>query len=132
MIAEMAMVVASRFFGPARLPRPAEMEAGYSNTRALGRVLYTEYGLAFEIAARNRAAGARPATEAGGDEDHVRALEGLGDLLDVLFRRALADRAVAAGAEAARQLVADPDLVGRVRLEERLRVRVDRDKFNST
>jgi NADH-quinone oxidoreductase subunit J len=51
MVAEMAMVVASRYFGPARLPRPAEAEAGYSNTKALGLVLYTEYGLAFEIAA---------------------------------------------------------------------------------
>ncbi len=51
MIAEMAMVVARRYFGPARLPHPAEAAAGYSNTRALGQVLYTQYVYAFEIAA---------------------------------------------------------------------------------
>ena len=51
MLAEMAMVVASRFFGPERLPRPAEAASDYSNTRALGQVMYTQYAYAFEIAA---------------------------------------------------------------------------------
>ena len=51
MIAEMVLVVSSRWFGPARLPNPAEPAAGFSNTRALGRVLYTDYVYAFEIAA---------------------------------------------------------------------------------
>jgi NADH-quinone oxidoreductase subunit J len=51
MVAEMAMVVASRYFGPERLPRPAEAASGYSNTRALGMVMYTDYAYAFEIAA---------------------------------------------------------------------------------
>jgi NADH-quinone oxidoreductase subunit J len=51
MIAEMAIVVGSRYFGPGRLPRPPEAAAGYSNTKALGRVLYTDYAYAFEIAA---------------------------------------------------------------------------------
>jgi NADH-quinone oxidoreductase subunit J len=51
MIAEMILVVSRRYFGPGRLPRPAETAAGYSNTRALGHVLYTDYVYAFEIAA---------------------------------------------------------------------------------
>ena len=51
MIAEMVLVVSSRYFGPGRLPRPPEPGAGYSNTKALGHVLYTDYVYAFEIAA---------------------------------------------------------------------------------
>ena len=74
---------------------------------------------------------AGPATEPGGDEDHVRVDERLGDLLRVLFGRALADRRVAAGAEAAGDLVADPDLVRRVGLEERLGVRVAGDELDA-
>ena len=76
-------------------------------------------------------AGAGPAAEPGGDEHHVRVDERLGDLLGVLLGRALADRAVAAGAEAAGDLVADPDLVRRVGLEERLRVRVAGDELDA-
>ena len=53
-----------------------------------------------------------------------------GDLLRVLFRRALADRRVAAGSETAGDLVADPDLVRGVGLEERLRVGVEGDEFD--
>ena len=78
-----------------------------------------------------RGAGAGPTTHAGGDEDHVRVLERLGDLLRVLLGGALADARVAAGAEAARDLVADADLVGRIRLEQRLRVGVDRDELDA-
>ena len=78
-----------------------------------------------------RRAGAGPAAEPGGDEDHVRVDERLGDLLGVLFGGALADRRVAAGAEAAGDLVADPDLVRRVRLEQRLRVRVAGDELDA-
>src|SRR5215469_9737435 len=51
MIAEMVLVVSSQYFGPGRLPRPPEAAAGYSNTKALGQVLYTDYVYAFEIAA---------------------------------------------------------------------------------
>ena len=76
-------------------------------------------------------AGPGPATETRGDEDHVRVGEGLGDLLGVLLRRALADRGVAAGTEAAGDLVADPDLVRRVGLEERLGVRVAGDELDA-
>jgi len=48
MVAEMIAVLADRYFGT---PRPRDLPAGYSNTRALGRVLYTQYAYAFEIAA---------------------------------------------------------------------------------
>ncbi|HEY2338382.1 MAG TPA: NADH-quinone oxidoreductase subunit J [Burkholderiales bacterium] len=48
MVAEMFFVLANRIWGaggPRRLP------ADYSNTKELGRVLYTQYAYAFEIAA---------------------------------------------------------------------------------
>jgi NADH-quinone oxidoreductase subunit J len=47
MVWEMVTILAFRYF--AVEPRP--VPAGYSNTRELGRVLYTDYALAFEIAA---------------------------------------------------------------------------------
>ena len=87
-------------------------------------------GLLGELGHDRRRARAGPAAEPGGDEDHVRVGERLGDLLRVLFRRALADRGVAAGSETAGDLVADPDLVRGVGLEERLRVGVE--AMNST
>jgi NADH-quinone oxidoreductase subunit J len=46
---EMVLVVANRLLGGAF--RLQELPAGYSNTKALGRLLYTEYAYAFEIAA---------------------------------------------------------------------------------
>ena len=45
---EMITVVALRYWGAGT---PAEPPPGYSNTKALGRVLYTDYAFAFEIAA---------------------------------------------------------------------------------
>ena len=39
------------YFNLAALPKPLAAEAGYSNTKALGRILYTEYVYPFEIAA---------------------------------------------------------------------------------
>ena len=47
MVFEMIAVLANRYYGA--LPRP--VPAGHSNTKELGRVLYTTYGYAFEIAA---------------------------------------------------------------------------------
>jgi NADH-quinone oxidoreductase subunit J len=38
-------------FDPARYPPPGDPGAGYSNTRALGQILYTEYVFPFELAA---------------------------------------------------------------------------------
>ena len=49
MVAEMVAVLAGRYYGAA--PRLRELPAGTSNTRELGRVLYTQYAYAFEIAA---------------------------------------------------------------------------------
>ena len=78
-----------------------------------------------------RRAGAGAAAHARGDEHHVRVLERLGDLLGVLLRGALADARVAARAQAAGDLVADADLVRRVGLEQRLRVRVHGDELDT-
>jgi NADH-quinone oxidoreductase subunit J len=49
MAAEMAAVLYGRWFGLAVPPKP--LPAGYSNTKELGRILYTDYVYAFEIAA---------------------------------------------------------------------------------
>jgi len=46
---EMVAMLATRHFGSAT--RTSAVPAGYSNTRELGRVLYTQYVYAFEIAA---------------------------------------------------------------------------------
>jgi NADH-quinone oxidoreductase subunit J len=48
MVAEMVAVFGRDYFTG---QRPRDVAAGYSNTKALGRVLYTEYAFAFEIAA---------------------------------------------------------------------------------
>ena len=47
MLTEMVGVLANRIYGTAPQPLPP----GYSNTRALGRILYTDYAFAFETAA---------------------------------------------------------------------------------
>jgi NADH-quinone oxidoreductase subunit J len=51
MVAEMAVVLAGRTFGLLDMAVPAAKPAGYSNTKELGRVLYTDYVYPFEIAA---------------------------------------------------------------------------------
>ena len=51
LVLEMAIVLASGQFGPERMPEPAALPADYSNTRALGRQIYTVYAYPFEIAA---------------------------------------------------------------------------------
>jgi len=50
MMVEMSLVVGSRFFGPQKVPIPAPEPAGFSNTSALGNLLYTHYVYPFEIA----------------------------------------------------------------------------------
>jgi NADH-quinone oxidoreductase subunit J len=47
MVWEMITILAFRYFGV----EPKQVPSDYSNTRELGRVLYTDYALAFEIAA---------------------------------------------------------------------------------
>ncbi len=51
MVVEMIFVLGGRYFGLATLPAPGEPGAGYSNTRELGRILYTDYAYPFELAA---------------------------------------------------------------------------------
>ena len=50
-VVEMILVVGARNFGLDQVAKPAARPADYSNTRELGRVLYTDYVYAFEIAA---------------------------------------------------------------------------------
>ena len=51
MIAEMTLVLSGRYFDLEGMPQPAAHAADYSNTRELGRLIYTEYVYPFEIAA---------------------------------------------------------------------------------
>jgi len=51
LVAEMVLVLASRYSGLAEMPAPPPLPSGYSNTKELGRLLYTEYVYPFEIAA---------------------------------------------------------------------------------
>ena len=51
MLVEMALILGGRYFGLTEMPAPPASAAGYSNTAALGMVLYTQYVYAFEIAA---------------------------------------------------------------------------------
>ena len=51
MVMEMIVVLGGRYFNLTQMPKPAAAGADYSNTRALGRLLYTDYVYAFEIAA---------------------------------------------------------------------------------
>ena len=48
---EMALILGSRHFGLDVMSAPAPAAADYSNTKALGRLLYTDYVYAFELAA---------------------------------------------------------------------------------
>jgi NADH-quinone oxidoreductase subunit J len=51
MVAEMAVVLVGRQFGLIGIHGPvAAQPAGYSNTKALGRILYTDYVYPFELA----------------------------------------------------------------------------------
>lgn len=50
MAVEMSMVLGGRYFSLEGAPGPAPVAAGYSNTKELGRLLYTEYVYAFELA----------------------------------------------------------------------------------
>jgi NADH-quinone oxidoreductase subunit J len=51
MAAEMAMVLMGKQFGLEEMPPPPTRGADYSNTKELGRLIYTEYVYAFELAA---------------------------------------------------------------------------------
>jgi NADH-quinone oxidoreductase subunit J len=51
MVVEMALILGPVNFGFEHMPAPAAQPADYSNTRELGRLLYTVYVYPFEIAA---------------------------------------------------------------------------------
>jgi NADH-quinone oxidoreductase subunit J len=51
MVVEMVLVLGGKRFGLLNLPSPATPAAGYSNTKELGRLLYTDYVYPFELAA---------------------------------------------------------------------------------
>jgi NADH-quinone oxidoreductase subunit J len=51
LVAEMALILARGYFGAEGAPAPEPLPAGYSNTKELGRLIYTEYVYPFEIAA---------------------------------------------------------------------------------
>ncbi|MEE8482391.1 MAG: NADH-quinone oxidoreductase subunit J, partial [Acidiferrobacterales bacterium] len=51
LVTEMIIVVSADGFSVANMPAPVGHEAGYSNTRELGQLLYTKYLYPFEIAA---------------------------------------------------------------------------------
>jgi len=50
MVFEMYLVVRSKYFDAEHMPMPPPHAADYSDTRELGRVLYTDYVYPFEIA----------------------------------------------------------------------------------
>lgn len=50
MVVEMAMILGVKTFGADRVSKPVAHAAGYSNTAELGRQLYTDYLLPFELA----------------------------------------------------------------------------------
>jgi len=51
MAAELSMVLMNRSFSVDQMPVPSPHAADYSNTKELGRLIYTEYVYAFELAA---------------------------------------------------------------------------------
>src|SRR5258708_15984223 len=51
MVVEMVLVLGGRYFGIEALPGPTDPGPGASNTKELGRVLYTDYAYPLELAA---------------------------------------------------------------------------------
>ena len=51
LVAEMGFMVSGYYFSLQGAPAPAPLPPGYSNTKELGRLIYTEYVYPFEIAA---------------------------------------------------------------------------------
>ena len=78
-----------------------------------------------------RAAGARAAALARGDEHHVGALQHLFDLLAVLLGGLATDLGIGARAEPPRELAADVELHVGVGQQQRLRVGVDGDELDA-
>ncbi len=51
MLVEMIVVLGRPYFGSGSLPAPGDPGAGYSNTKEIGRVVYTDYIYPFELSA---------------------------------------------------------------------------------
>jgi len=51
LVLEMVIVLGGRYAGLYDMPPPPQLGAGYSNTKELGRLIYTDYVYPFEIAA---------------------------------------------------------------------------------
>jgi NADH-quinone oxidoreductase subunit J len=51
LVIEMGIIVTGSYFGIGDMPAPETLPPGYSNTKELGRILYTDYVYPFEIAA---------------------------------------------------------------------------------
>jgi len=51
LVLEMALILSSGRFAPEQMPAPAALPEGYSNTKELGRLIYTVYAYPFELAA---------------------------------------------------------------------------------
>lgn len=51
LVVEMALVLGGPWFGLGEAPRPLPAPEGYSNTKELGRLIYTDYVYPFELAA---------------------------------------------------------------------------------
>lgn len=51
MVGEISIVLMGKYFGLDEMPIPKPHAADYSNTKELGRLIYTEYVYAFELAA---------------------------------------------------------------------------------
>ena len=76
-------------------------------------------------------AGAGTTAHAGGDEHHVRVLQGLGYLTAALLGGLAAHLRIAAGALSVGQLLANLNLIGGYGLVEYLLVRIDCDKIHA-
>ncbi len=50
LVVQMALVLGGRYFGLEAMPEPPPATEAYSNTREIGRLLYTEYVYPFELA----------------------------------------------------------------------------------
>jgi NADH-quinone oxidoreductase subunit J len=51
MLAQMVLVVGGKYFGLIEMPMPSPRSATFSNTKELGRLIYTDYVYPFELAA---------------------------------------------------------------------------------
>ena len=87
--------------------------------------------LATELRDDRGGTGARPATLAGGDEDHVGALQRLLQLIPALLRRRQPNGRIRTRSEAASGRGADVDLHVRVADHQRLGIGVHRDELDA-